>query len=179
MRIVNLVNTGGTIEKTYQETDGSLLNLDARLDSFLRRLRLPDVRLRTTRLMNVDSLQMGDEDRDLVARAVAVKQKEGYPVIVTHGTDTMVETGKTIKAALGEPLVPVVMTGAMVPLGFENSDGLQNLAEAILATLFVPPGVWVVMHGQVLPVDNARKNRERGTFEPVHPEPGTPTASCR
>ncbi|MCU0611868.1 MAG: asparaginase, partial [Candidatus Eisenbacteria bacterium] len=163
MRIINLVNTGGTIEKTYQEADGSLLNMDARLDSFLRRLRLPDVRIRSSRLMNVDSLQMGEEDRDLVARAVAVKQKDGYPIVITHGTDTMVDTGKAIKAVLGEPTVPVVLTGAMVPLGFENSDGLQNLAEAILATLFVPPGVWVVMHGQVLPVDNARKNRERGT----------------
>ncbi len=170
MRIVNLINTGGTIEKSYQEADGSLLNLDARLDSFLRRLRLPDVRLRTTRLMNVDSLQMGDEDRDLVARTVALKQKEGHPIVITHGTDTMVETGKVIKEALGQPSVPVVMTGAMVPLGFENSDGLQNLAEAILATLFLPPGVWVVMHGQVLSVENARKNRERGTFEPINPE---------
>lgn len=177
MRIVNLINTGGTIEKAYQEADGSLLNLDARLDSFLRRLRLPDVRLRTTRLMNIDSLQMSDEDRDLVARAVAVKQKEGHPIVITHGTDTMVETGKAIRAALGTPVVPVVMTGAMIPLGFENSDGLQNLAEAILATLFVGPGVWVVMHGQVLPVDNARKNRERGTFEPIDRE-AAPTP-CR
>lgn len=170
MRTVNLINTGGTIEKSYQETDGSLLNLDARLEYFLRRLRLPDVKLRTTRLMNVDSLQMSDEDRDLVARTVAVKQKEGHPIVITHGTDTMVETGKVIKQALGQPLVPVVMTGAMVPLGFENSDGLQNLAEAILATLFLPPGVWLVMHGQVLPIDNARKNRERGTFEPIDPQ---------
>lgn len=170
MRTVNLINTGGTIEKAYQESDGSLLNLDARLDSFLRRLRLPEVRLRTTRLMNMDSLQMGDEDRDLVAHTVAVKQKEGHPIIVTHGTDTMVETGKAIKAALAHPAVPVVITGAMVPLGFENSDGLQNLAEAIFATLFLPPGVWVVMHGQVFSVDNARKNRERGTFEPLDPQ---------
>ncbi|MBN1424886.1 asparaginase [Candidatus Fermentibacteria bacterium] len=178
MRTVNLINTGGTIEKAYQETDGSLLNLDARLDSFLRRIRLPDVRLRTTRLMNVDSLQMGQEDRDLVAHTVAVKQREGYPIVVTHGTDTMVETGKAIKAALADPTVAVIMTGAMVPLGFENSDGLQNLAEAIFATLFLPPGVWVVMHGQVFPVDNARKNRERGTFEVLDPQlPSTPL--CR
>jgi L-asparaginase len=170
MRTVHLINTGGTIEKSYQEIDGNLLNLDARLDHFLQRLRLPDVRLIITRLMNVDSLQMTPEHRELIAHAVAVKQLEGHPIIVSHGTDTMIETGKAINSKISTLSIPVVMTGAMVPLGFENSDGLQNQTEAIMATLFLPPGVWVVMHGQVFPVDNALKNKDRGTFEPIDPE---------
>ena len=170
MRTVHLINTGGTIEKAYQETDGSLLNVDARLESFLKRLRLPHVRLIVTRLMNVDSLHMTDDHRKLVAQTARVKQEDGFPIVITHGTDTLVETGKTVATELGRPSVPIVMAGAMIPLGFENSDGLQNLTEAILATLFLPTGVWVVMHGQVFPVDNVRKNRERGTFEAIDPE---------
>lgn len=170
MRTVHLINTGGTIEKSYQETDGSLLNVDARLDHFLQRLRLPDIRLIITRLMNVDSLHMTPEHRELVAHTVAVKQLEGHPIIVSHGTDTMIETGKAIKSKISTLSVPVVMTGAMIPLGFENSDGLQNQTEAIMATLFLTPGIWVVMHGQVFPVHNARKNKDRGTFEPIDPE---------
>jgi L-asparaginase len=169
MRTVHLINTGGTIEKSYQEIDGSLLNLDARLDHFLNRLRLPDVRLIITRLMNVDSLHMTPDHRELIAHAVAVKQLEGHPIVVSHGTDTMIETGKAIKSKITSLKVPVIMTGAMIPLGFENSDGLQNQTEAIMATLFLPPGVWVVIHGQVFPVDNARKNKDRGTFEAIDP----------
>ncbi len=174
MRTVHLINTGGTIEKAYQETDGSLLNVDARLEYFLRRLRLPDVRLVITRLMNVDSLHMTEGHRALVAQTVALKQTEGFPIVITHGTDTMVETGLAVNAAIVDPLVPVVITGAMIPLGFENSDGLQNQSEAIFATLFLPPGVWIVMHGQVFHVDNVRKNRERGTFDAIDPNRNPP-----
>ncbi len=170
MRTIHVINTGGTIEKTYQETDGDLLNIEARLDDFLKRLRLPQVKLSITRLMNVDSLEMEDVDRALVAQTAAVKQRDGFPIVITHGTDTMVETGMAIREKLGDPRVPVIMTGAMIPLGFENSDGLQNITEAILATLFLPKGVWVVFHGQVFPIENARKNKERGTFEALDPD---------
>jgi len=165
MRSIHLINTGGTIEKSYQEHEGTLLNVEARLDDFLRRLRLPDVRLMITRLMNVDSISMDETDRALVAQTVLVKQRDGCPIIITHGTDSMVQTGLMVEKAISPAKVPVVMTGAMVPLGFENTDGLQNLTEAIYATQFLRNGVWVVFHGRFFPISNVEKNRERGTFE--------------
>ena len=165
MRNIHLINTGGTIEKTYQEHEGTLLNVEARMDDFLRRLRLPDIRLMITRLMNVDSLHMNDDDRKLVAQTVLVKQRDGFPIIITHGTDNMVETGLLVEQVIHPPKVPVVLTGAMVPLGFENTDGLQNLAEALFATQFLDRGVWVVFHGRFFPISNVVKNRDRGTFE--------------
>jgi L-asparaginase len=76
----------------------------------------------------------------------------------------MVETGVYIQKAFPDLQVPVVLTGAMTPLGFEGSDGLQNLTESLMAARLLGPGVFVVMHGQVFPADRVRKNRELATF---------------
>ena len=90
--------------------------------------------------------------------------KEPAPIIITHGTDTMVETGLLLKTSVANLRVPIVLTGAMTPLGFEGSDGLQNLTESLLAARTLPPGVYVVMHNQVFPVDQVRKDREKARF---------------
>jgi L-asparaginase len=76
----------------------------------------------------------------------------------------MVETGLYIKQAFPDLGVPVILTGAMKPLGFEGSDGLQNLAESLLAARLLEPGVFVVLHSQVFPIDRVRKDKELGTF---------------
>ena len=89
---------------------------------------------------------------------------KGHPIVITHGTDTMVETGVYIQKAFPELKVPVILTGAMTPLGFEGSDGQQNLAESLLAARLLGPGVFVVLHGQVFPADQVRKDRESATF---------------
>ncbi len=86
------------------------------------------------------------------------------PIVITHGTDTMVETGLLLQKNLPELRYPIVLTGAMTPLGFEASDGLQNLTESLLAARVLPPGVYVVMHNQVFPVDRVRKDRELARF---------------
>jgi L-asparaginase len=84
--------------------------------------------------------------------------------VIAHGTDTMVETGLVLQNGLANLAVPIVMTGAMTPLGFEASDGLQNLTESLLAARILQPGVWVVMHNQVFPIDRVRKDRDRARF---------------
>jgi L-asparaginase len=76
----------------------------------------------------------------------------------------MAETGRTIQRAFPSLAVPVVLTGAMRPLGFEHSDGLQNLTESLLAARLLGPGVYIVIHGQVFPADRAVKDRVLGTF---------------
>ncbi len=160
---IHLVTTGGTIEKIYSEQTGQVENLIAKIDRYLKQLRLPDVRIEVTPLMNKDSLEMTDEDRELVLTTVRGKVADA-PVVVTHGTDTMVETGRLLKRRIAELKHPIILTGAMTPLGFERSDGLQNLTEGLFAARVLQPGVWIVMHGQVFDVDRARKDRELARF---------------
>jgi L-asparaginase len=160
---IHLLTTGGTIEKIYSEQTGEVENLTAKIDRYLHQLRLPDTRIEVTPLMNKDSLEMTEEDRELVLSVVKAKISDA-PVVITHGTDTMVETGRLLKQRLPEEKYPVILTGAMTPLGFERSDGLQNLTESLFAARLLPPGVWIVMHGQVFDVDHARKDREQSRF---------------
>lgn len=161
----HLLSCGGTIEKVYLERTGSVENLEDKIVRYLERLRLPDAEVETTRLMNKDSLDMTDQDRQVVVNAVITKLRERKsPFVITHGTDTMVETGLRLKQAIPNLDVPIVLTGAMTPLGFENSDGLQNLTESLLAARLLPPGVWLVMHNQVFPIDRVRKDRSLARF---------------
>jgi L-asparaginase len=162
---IYVIATGGTIEKVYSEQTGNVQNLDSKIDRYFRLLRLPDAEISVTHLMNKDSLEMTDADRERVLAAVREKiDTEPGPVVITHGTDTMVETGLLLQNNLGELRYPVILTGAMTPLGFEASDGLQNLTESLLAARVLAPGVYVVMHNQVFPVDRVRKDRERAQF---------------
>ena len=161
--LIHLITTGGTIEKVYSEQSGQVENLTNKIDRYLKLLRLPDTRVEVTPLMNIDSLEMTAEDRETVLAEVASKVGDA-PVVITHGTDTMVETGKLLKRGLGGLGRPVILTGAMTPLGFERSDGLQNLTESLFAARVLAPGVWIVMHGQVFDVDAARKDRELARF---------------
>jgi L-asparaginase len=160
---IHVVTTGGTIEKIYSERTGQLENLTAKIDRYLQQLRLPDASIDVTPLMNKDSLEMTEEDRELLLSVVRPKVAEA-PVVITHGTDTMVETGRLLKQRLNSLSHPVVLTGAMTPLGFERSDGLQNLTESLFAARTLPPGVWIVMHGQVFDAGHARKDREHSRF---------------
>ena len=164
MRRIYLVSTGGTIEKVYSEQSGAVENRSAKLDRYLGMLRLPDCEIQTIQLMNKDSLEMTDADRAEVRDRVAEILPEGAPIVISHGTDTMVETGRFLESAFPDLKAPIVLTGAMTPLGFEGSDGLQNLTESLMAARLLSPGVYVVMHGQVIPVDHARKDKDRATF---------------
>jgi L-asparaginase len=164
MKQIYLLSTGGTIEKVYSEQRGVVENRASKLDRYLGMLRLPDSEIRVISLMNKDSLEMTAEDRALICAQIKALLPEGAPIVLTHGTDTMVETGKVIEAAFPDLKVPVVLTGAMTPLGFEGSDGLQNLTESLLAARLLGPGVFVVVHGQVFPTSQVRKDKDRATF---------------
>lgn len=168
---VYVLTTGGTIEKVYSENSGSVSNAENKIDRYLRLLRLPDIEVNVVPLMNKDSLEMTDQDRVLILGMVRAILKENAPIVITHGTDTMVETGLYLQRALPEPGVPIVLTGAMTPLGFEGSDGLQNLTESLLAVQLLRGGVYVVMHGAVYPVERVRKDHALGRFVWVAGEP--------
>jgi L-asparaginase len=161
---IHLLSTGGTIEKIYSEQSGQVQNLDTKIDRYLKQLRLPDAQIEVRFLMNKDSLEMTDADREQVLEAVQSVIADGAPVVITHGTDTLVETGLFLQRRMGSAAVPIVFTGAMTPLGFERSDGLQNLTEGLLAARILPPGIWLAIHNQVFPIDRVRKDRERAQF---------------
>jgi len=134
-----------------------VVNFTSKIDCYLQLLRLPDAEINVVPLMNKDSLQVTDQDRVLLLEMVRAVLKENTAIVITHGTDTMVQTGIYLQRALPQLPVPIVMTGAMTPLGFEGSDGLQNLTESLLAVRILAPGIYVVMHGQIFPVDRVRK----------------------
>ena len=161
---INVITTGGTIEKIYSEQTSSVQNLENKIDRYLRRLRLPDCDVSVTPLMNKDSLEMTDADRSAILQLVEQILSECSAIVITHGTDTMVQTGLYLKESLPDLKVPMVLTGAMTPLGFEESDGLQNLTESLFAVRILGPGIYVVMHNQAFPIDRVRKDRETSRF---------------
>ena len=161
---IYVITTGGTIEKVYSEQTGIVTNSDNKIDRYLARLRLPDLEVNVVPLMNKDSLELTDQDRLVLVGMVRAILTENVPIVVTHGTDTMVQTGLYLQRAFPQLEVPIVLTGAMTPLGFEGSDGLQNLTESLMALQFAKPGVYVVMHGTCYPVEQVKKDIVRGRF---------------
>ena len=154
--------TGGTFDKEYNELNGRLFFQNTHVPEMLRLGRcLLDVELGP--LMMIDSLEMTDDDRRAIAAACR-NAREAH-IVITHGTDTMVETA----AHLGREIQgkTIVLTGAMVPYKFGSSDGMFNLGSALAFVQTLPPGVYIAMNGRCFPWDRVRKNREQGIFEAV------------
>src|SRR5260221_11453987 len=120
---IYVLTTGGTMEKVYSERTGDVANVESKLDRYLSLLRLPNCEVNIVPVMNKDSLEMTDQDRILILGMIRAILKENAAIVITHGTDTMVETGKYLQRAIPDLEVPIVLTGAMTPLGFEGSDG--------------------------------------------------------
>ena len=161
--MIRILVTGGTFDKEYDEVRGRLFFKDTHVPEMLDkgRSRVP-VSVRT--LMMIDSLDMNDADRALVVEQC--RQSDVDRLVVTHGTDTMVETARAVAAANLEGKT-VVFTGAMIPYAFGSSDGLFNLGSALSFAQVLPPGVYVAMNGQHFPWNGVRKNRDTATFERV------------
>ena len=164
MQAIYLITTGGTIEKSYSERTGKLLNLAPKIGPYLAQMRLPHTRIRIVPLLSKDSVELTGEDRGKLCSAVRRRLRRLCPIVITHGTDTMVETALGLARCLGDVPVPIIFTGAFAPLGFENSDGMQNLAEALLAAKLLRPGIHLVMHNQVFDIRAVRKDRQARTF---------------
>ena len=169
MRRIELITTGGTIEKTYDERSGKLTNQGSIVERMLLRLRLEATHINIRELMSKDSLLMTDDDRAVIVRAVRSACDLADGIIILHGTDTLEETGEALHDELGPELErlgrAVVLTGAIRPYEMKRSDALQNLTEALIATSLVGSGVWCAAHGRVLKFPGVTKNRDSGTFE--------------
>jgi L-asparaginase len=167
-RRIALLSTGGTIEKTYNESDGTITNQRSVLEIMLAGLMLRGVVIERVPVMNKDSLDMTPQDHERVATVAGVYAESHDGIIITHGTDRLQHTGEKLVEKLGaDPRVPIVLTGAMRPYELRNTDALQNLTEALLAVQLVPPGVYVAMHNQVLRFPGVVKDSERLRFVKV------------
>lgn len=168
MRKITLITTGGTIEKTYDEQSGDLVNRQSIVRRMLSELRLEDTEVNVLELMSKDSLEMTDADRARIAHIVQAiggsEESDTAGIVILHGTDRLAATGERLFADMPAPRIPIVLTGAMRPFEMKQSDALQNLTEAIFAVGVLPPGVYCVSHGRVLPFPGVRKDPERGTF---------------
>jgi L-asparaginase len=161
---ITILTTGGTIEKTYNERDGSLRNYHTILPEILAGLRLPDLDVSYEQVVFKDSLEMTEHDRQRILRAAQQALPISDAIIILHGTDTMAETGELLNQELVDLQIPIILTGAMRPYKFRDTDALQNVTESLLAARIISPGVYVVMHNQVLRFPGVVKDRENLTF---------------
>ena len=161
---IRILVTGGTFDKQYDEIHARLVFKESQVAEMLRLGRCrADVHLRT--IMMVDSLDMSDADRQAIVQNC--RQCDEARIVITHGTDTMVETAKALATASGVESKTVVLTGAMIPYAFGSSDGMFNLGSALSFVQVLPPGVYLAMNGRYFRWDQVRKNRETGVFEAV------------
>ncbi len=161
---IRILITGGTFDKDYDELTGALFFRNTHLPEMLRlgRSKL-DVVVQTVCMM--DSLEMDADHRAQVLEACR-DSPEGR-LLVTHGTDTMVETAAVLAQGLAVADKTVVLTGAMVPFAFGSSDGLFNLGSALSFVQVLPPGVYIAMNGRCFAWHNVRKNKAEGVFEEI------------
>ncbi len=156
---IKIFVTGGTFDKEYNELNGELFFKDTHLSEILAlgRSRIP-VDIRT--LMMIDSLKMTDNDRNTIAQnCIQVPEEK---IVITHGTDTMVETATVLASQIKNKTI--VITGAMIPYKFGSSDGLFNLGSALAFVQTLPVGIYIAMNGRYFNWDNVRKNKELGEF---------------
>ncbi|MCB0522725.1 MAG: asparaginase [Lewinellaceae bacterium] len=162
--MIQVFVTGGTFDKEYNYISGGLYFKDTHVPSMLDRGRCSiDVDIKT--LMMVDSLDMTDADREIIAHNCKLCPHER--ILITHGTDTMVKTAGFL-AGHGLEKKTIVLTGAMVPYAFgTSSDGFFNLGSALAFLQTLPPGVYVVMNGRYFDWKAVKKNTKTGYFEEV------------
>jgi L-asparaginase len=163
---IMIFTTGGTIDKVYFDAKGGYEVGAPMVRNILNQGRAEEG-IQVRELLRKDSLEMTEGDRLAIRDAVA--NWEGSRVIVTHGTDTMVETAHMLSEVSQKT---IVLTGALQPGRFADSDASFNLGMAVAAVQTLPPGVYIVANGRIFAADRVRKNRELNRFEaPDDPEP--------
>lgn len=160
---IRLLVTGGTIDKVYDATEGRLGFERTQVLQMLRQARVPLPEECVQTVLLKDSLDIVDADREAIAGAC--RSAPEMRILITHGTDTMVQTAQHLAHAV--PGRTIVLTGAMVPFSVNNSDALFNFGFALAAVRLLPEGVYVAMNGSVFPWGEVRKNRTAGWFENV------------
>jgi L-asparaginase len=157
--MIQIFTTGGTIDKLYFDAKSSFQVGDPQIFELLGEANLT-LELQVTSLLRKDSLEMDEADREVIRQAVSEACAD--KIVITHGTDTMIQTARQLAAIAGKT---IVLTGSMQPARFRNTDALYNVASALTAVQILPEGVYIAMNGRIFDPHRARKNVEMNRFE--------------
>jgi L-asparaginase len=156
-----IITTGGTIDKIYFDDKSNYQIGEPQISQILNLMHVA-FDFEVTALMRKDSLHLTAEDRRLIRSAAAAS--DASHVLITHGTDTMVETAAELMSI---PDKTIVLTGALNPARFKDSDAVFNIGCAVGAVQCLPVGVYIAMNGKVWDPEHVRKNRRENRFEPI------------
>jgi len=159
--MIEVLTTGGTIDKVYFDAKSDFQVGASPLSDLLKEANL-SIDIEVREVMRKDSLEMTDTDRELIRKAV--EESTSTHVVITHGTDTMVQTGCALQCVADKT---IVLTGAMQPARFRATDALFNVAAALTAVQTLPPGVYIAINGQIFDPLTTRKNVTKNCFEKV------------
>jgi L-asparaginase len=154
-----IITTGGTIDKIYFDDKSDYQIGEPQISQILHAMHVA-FEFEVSSLMRKDSLHMEDKDRKLIHDAVSAS--EARHILITHGTDSMVETATVLQNIPGKT---IVLTGALNPARFRDSDAIFNIGCAVGAAQTLPPGVYITMNGKVWDPANVHKNRHENRFE--------------
>lgn len=156
---LHIFTTGGTIDKVYFDQKSEFQIGDPQAGGVLERANV-NLTYKLSSIFRKDSLDLTDSDRDQIRDAVAASTARR--ILVTHGTDTMVETARKLKQI---PKKTIVLTGSMYPAKFHESDAIFNIGSAVAAVQTLPEGVYIVINGRIFDPDNVKKNVALNRFE--------------
>jgi L-asparaginase len=154
-----IITTGGTIDKIYFDDKSDYQIGEPQISQILHAMHVA-FEFEVSALMRKDSLHIEDKDRNLIRDAVAAS--DARHVLITHGTDSMVETASVL---MGIPHKTIVLTGALNPARFRDSDAIFNIGCAVGAVQSLPPGVYIAMNGRIWDPEQVQKNRRENRFE--------------
>ncbi len=158
---IEIFTTGGTIDKIYFDAKSSFEIGAPQIGELLRDANLT-IDYRITPLLRKDSLDLDNVDRELIKSAVVTSAASW--IVITHGTDTMIETAQWLRGLTNKT---IVLTGSMQPARFRFTDAIYNISSAITAVQLLPAGVWIAMNGKLFDPEKARKNFELNRFEEI------------
>jgi L-asparaginase len=156
---IKIYTVGGTIDKVYFDRKSAYEVGESKIGEILKEANV-NLEYEISSILHKDSLDMTDEDRRLVFNTIS--SDDHRHIIVTHGTDTMIQTAKSLKSVLDKV---IVLTGAMAPARFKYSDAEFNIGGAVAAVQVLKPGVYIVMNGRIFDPDCVKKNRGKNWFE--------------
>ena len=154
-----IITTGGTIDKIYFDDKSDYQVGEPQISQILHAMHVA-FEFEVTALMRKDSLHIGDKERELI-RATATASDASH-ILITHGTDSMVETANVLNSVDDKT---IVLTGALNPARFRDSDAIFNIGCAVGAVQSLPCGVYIAMNGKVWNPEHVRKNRQQNVFE--------------
>jgi len=158
---LEIFTTGGTIDKVYFDAKSKFEVGEPQILEVLREANL-SIDYQVTPLMRKDSLELTDQDRELVRKSV--EASTSTRIVITHGTDTMTATARALTEITGKT---IVLTGAMQPARFRFTDAVFNIASAMMAAQTLAEGVYIAMNGQLFDPERTRKNVEMNRFEAI------------